>query len=176
MVSARRVGTGQFRRPRHTECAYYLQSDALAAFGELAAGRGDAGSVESEFGKKLAALGVIDEAVGNAEPLDAAGFEAHFAGRFENGATKAAHEAAFFDRDDEAALADSSLDQVAIDGFDEAGVYDADLKPVGSEQVGGLDAVGQERAEAENGAVAAPAKRFGAAKLYRLAVAHSHRL
>src|SRR3954454_6217482 len=107
---------------------------------------------------------MLDEAVRDAESLNAAGIEAHFAGGFEHRAAKAAHQAAFFECDHETAFAKRSFDHLSIDRLGKAGVDDADIQAVASEQVGRFVGFAEESAEAKDDAIGSPAKNLGATR------------
>src|SRR5262249_1540021 len=64
--------------------------------GQVAAGRGDARLIQTEIGQKLIALGMLDEAIGNAEAAEVRGRNPCIGGRFEHGAAEAAHQCSFF--------------------------------------------------------------------------------
>ena len=68
-----------------------------------------------------------------------------------------------------ASFANGPLDRFGVDGFGEAGVDDPHFQSLGGQQIGGLDAVGQQRAQAEDVPVAAEAEDFGAAQFNRIA-------
>ena len=79
--------------------------------GELEGGAGDAVDVEADLGELFVALGVEDEAVGQAEPADVRREQAGVVGRFEHRRAEPAGQAALLDRQDEAALLDRLEDR-----------------------------------------------------------------
>ncbi len=84
-----------------------------------ASGR-DAGGVEAQVGEQFAAFAVFDEVVGDAQAANAAGVEAGIGGGFQHGRAEAAHQRAFFDRDDETAVANRSQhNRFGIERLDE---------------------------------------------------------
>src|SRR5439155_6854661 len=83
---------------------------------------------------------------------------------------EAAHEAAFFNRNDKAAFANRTFNDLAIDWLGEAGIDDANLQAIGGEQISRLERFAKQRAEAEDRSLASPADDFGRAQFDRLTI------
>ena len=127
----------------------------------------EAADIETEIGQQFAALGVLDEAIGQAEADDVARVEAGAVGRFQHGAAEAAFERAFLDRDDQRQLLDGLQERGAVERLGEAGVDDADVEPFLPQLLGRLDAGREQRAEGDQHAVVAPFVDLGLAQLDR---------
>ena len=109
----RQIGSSAVRHRATTSTGRTARHE-LRTCRQLAASGGDAGRVEAQIGQQLAALGVFDEVVGNAEPADAAGVEAGIGGGFQHGRAEAGHQRGFFDRDDKAAFANGAQSIVSV--------------------------------------------------------------
>ena len=86
-VPVRRITPGAGIVSAH---AAAISQRRFVAGGHFAARLGDARSVQCQVGQQFVAFGVLDEAVGNAQPLEVRGVQAGVTGRFDHGAAKAA--------------------------------------------------------------------------------------
>src|SRR5262249_20587277 len=106
----------------------------------LANGAAESVHVESQLGKQLAALGVLDEAVGNAEADNVALAASRRVRRFQHRAAEPALERAFLHGHDERRFLQSAENRRLVERLGEASIDDADVEALFAQLLGGFHA------------------------------------